>query len=119
MRNLERAEDISPEAMEAGIRWSWEDFPQYLDAVERLPKGINYAAYMGHSALRTYIMGERAFSEQANGDDLAAMKREVRKAIRAGAIGFTPRAAFRIRPRRDSRSPAAWPVGMRSANWWG
>ena len=76
MRNLERAEDISPEAMEAGIRWSWEDFPQYLDAVDRLPKGINYAAYIGHSALRSYVMGERAFSQRASGDDLAAMKRE-------------------------------------------
>ena len=53
--NLERAEDIAPEAMEAGIRWPWETFPDYLDMVERLPKGINYAAYMGHSALRTYI----------------------------------------------------------------
>ena len=65
MRNLERAEDIAPEAMEAGIKWSWETFPQYLDAVERTPKGINYAAYMGHSALRTYVMGERAFDSEA------------------------------------------------------
>src|SRR5580700_2149097 len=89
IRNLERAEDISPQAMEAGIRWSWEDFPQYLDAVDRLPKGINYAAYMGHSALRTYVMGERAFSQQATEEEMAAMKREVRKAICAGAIGFT------------------------------
>ena len=76
MRNLERAEDISPEAMEAGIKWSWETFPQYLDAVERTPKGINYAAYMGHSALRTYVMGERAFDSEANSEDIAAMKRE-------------------------------------------
>ncbi len=57
MRNLERAEDISPEAMQAGIKWSWTTFAQYLDAVDRQPKGINYAAYMGHSALRTYVMG--------------------------------------------------------------
>ena len=111
MRNLERAEDISPAAMEAGIRWSWEDFPQYLDAVERLPKGINYAAYMGHSALRTYIMGERAFSEQANGDDLAAMKREVRKAIRAGAIGFTSSRSF------SHQTPQGQPVASRLASW--
>src|SRR5215471_2939714 len=89
MRNLERAEDIAREAMEAGIKWSWETFAQYLDAVERAPKGINYAAYMGHSALRTYVMGERAFSEEATEADLQAMKREVRDAIRAGAIGFT------------------------------
>ena len=47
MRNLERAEDIAPEAMNAGIKWTWETFPEYLDSVERLPKGINYAAYMG------------------------------------------------------------------------
>lgn len=89
MRNLERAEDISPAAMEAGIKWTWETFPDYLDTIDRLPKGINYAAYMGHSALRTYIMGERAFSEEATYDDLERMQREVRDAIRAGAMGFT------------------------------
>src|SRR6202162_4811774 len=64
IRNLERAEDISPKAMEAGIKWSWEPFPQYLDAIDRLPKGINYTAYIGHSALRTYVMGERAFNDE-------------------------------------------------------
>src|SRR6266446_1471665 len=89
MRNLERAEDISPEAMQAGIKWAWKTFPEYLDAVDRLPKGINYAAYVGHSALRTYVMGARAFSAEATPEDLAAMQREVRSAIRAGAIGFT------------------------------
>src|SRR5712671_570466 len=89
MRNLERAEDISPLAMEAGIRWSWDNFPQYLDAVDHLPKGINYTAYGGHSALRTYVMGERAFTDEATSDDLSAMKRELREAIRAGARGFS------------------------------
>ena len=53
VRNLERAEDISAAAMAAGIDWTWETFPEYLDAVDRLPKGINYAANIGHSALRT------------------------------------------------------------------
>ena len=43
-----------------GIEWSWTDFAEYLDALDRLPKGINYAANIGHSALRTYVMGERA-----------------------------------------------------------
>src|SRR5271169_7023960 len=89
IRNLERAEDISPQAMQAGIKWSWETFPQYLDAVERTPKGINYAPYVGHSALRTYVMGERAFTDTAQPDEIEAMKREVRAAIRAGAAGFT------------------------------
>jgi N-acyl-D-amino-acid deacylase len=111
MRNLERAEDIAPEAMEAGIKWSWETFPQYLDAVERTPKGINYAAYMGHSALRTYVMGERAFDSEANSEDLSAMKREMRAAIRAGAIGFTTSRT------RNHQTPDGHPVASRLANW--
>ncbi len=85
MRNLERAEDIAPEAMEAGIKWSWTTFPEYLDAVDTLPKGINYAAYMGHSALRTYVMGQRAFEEEATAEDLTLMKTRCARAIGAGA----------------------------------
>jgi N-acyl-D-aspartate/D-glutamate deacylase len=111
MRNLERAEDIAPEAMEAGINWTWETFPEYLDTVERLPKGINYAAYIGHSALRTYVMGERAFSEEATAQDLARMEREVRNAIRAGAIGFTTSRT------RNHQTPQRQPVASRLASW--
>ena len=111
MRNLERAEDISPQAMEAGITWSWASFREYLDAVDRLPKGINYAAYVGHSALRTYTMGERAFSDEATPEDLAAMKRELRAAIKAGAAGFsTSRTSAHQTP--DGR-----PVASRLATW--
>ena len=72
-RSLERAEDISGAAMEAGIDFSWESYAEYLDVVDALPKGINHAAYVGHSALRTWAMGERAFEEEANADDLAMM----------------------------------------------
>src|SRR5499427_4771488 len=111
MRNLERAEDIAPEAMEAGIKWAWTTFPEYLNAVERTPKGINYTAYMGHSALRTYVMGERAFTDEASEDDLAAMKREVRNAISAGAIGFTTSRT------RNHQTPDGHPVASRLANW--
>jgi N-acyl-D-amino-acid deacylase len=89
VRNLERAEDISPEAMAAGIEWTWETFPQYLDAVDSLPKGINYAANIGHSALRTWIMGERAFEEAATDEDLVRMRQTLAEALQAGAIGFT------------------------------
>ena len=111
MRNLERAEDISPEAMQVGIKWSWTTYPEYLDAVERLPKGINYSAYIGHSALRTYVMGERAFSEEATPDDLEAMKREVRSAIQAGAAGFTTSRT------RNHQTPDGQPVASRLATW--
>jgi len=111
MRNLERAEDIAPEAMEAGITWSWTTYPEYLDAVDRLPKGINYAAYIGHSALRTYVMGERAFTDVATPKDLKAMKQEVRDAIRAGAIGFTTSRT------RNHQTPDGQPVASRLATW--
>ena len=111
VRNLERAEDIAAEAMDAGIEWTWTTFPEFLDRVESLPKGINYAGYIGHSALRTYVMGERAFDKPAGEDDLRAMERELRDAIRAGAIGFT-----------TSRSPShetpdRRPVASRLATW--
>jgi N-acyl-D-aspartate/D-glutamate deacylase len=111
MRNLERAEDISPRAMEAGIKWSWDNFPQYLDAVDRLPKGINYTAYVGHSALRTYVMGERAFTDEASSEDLAAMKAELRNSIRAGAAGFSTSRT------RNHQTPDGGPVASRLAKW--
>ena len=88
-RNLERAEDISGAAMEAGIDFNWEHYDQYLDVVDGLPKGINHAAYVGHSALRTFVMGERAFAEEASADDLAAMQAELALGLDAGAMGFS------------------------------
>ncbi len=89
-RSLERAEDIPRESLLAGVgSWDWETFPQYLDAVARIPKGVNYSGYIGHSALRTYVMGERAYEEEAGEADLEAMRREVEDALRAGAIGFS------------------------------
>ena len=88
-RNLERAEDISRDAMLAGIDWNWETYPEYMDVIDALPKGINYAGYIGHSALRTYVMGERAFEEAASDDDLRAMMNHVKEAVQAGAIGFS------------------------------
>ncbi|HYD09756.1 MAG TPA: amidohydrolase family protein [Acidimicrobiales bacterium] len=89
VRNLERAEDIDPRALAEGIDWSFETFPEYMDAVERLPKGINFATNIGHSALRTWAMGERAFEERATTDDLARMRGQLADSLRAGAIGFS------------------------------
>ena len=95
---LEAVEDIPVDAMMNGIDWTWETFPEYLDHVARLPKGINYGAYLGHSALRMYSMGSRALSEEANEDDLKRMGDAVEEAIRAGALGFTVRANTHITP---------------------
>lgn len=110
-RNLERAEDLSREAMLAGINWSWETFPEYLDTIDGLPKGINYGGYLGHSALRTYVMGERAFTEQASADELKRMCHEVQESVRAGAIGFST-SRTRNHLTADDR-----PVASRIADW--
>jgi N-acyl-D-aspartate/D-glutamate deacylase len=110
-RCLTAVEDIPTEAMLAGIDWTWESFPEYLATVDRLPKAINYGAYIGHSALRMYVMGKRALSEKATEDDLARMAAAVQDAIRAGAMGFS-----------SSRSPTHvtpddTPVASRIADW--
>ena len=110
-RNLERAEDLSREAMLTGIDWQWETFPEFMDAVDRQPKGINYATYIGHSALRTYVMGERAFTDSATDDDVTKMSTLARQAVEAGAIGFsTSRTNNHITA--DDR-----PVASRLADW--
>jgi N-acyl-D-aspartate/D-glutamate deacylase len=110
-RCLTAVEDIPTEAMLAGIDWTWETFPEYLATVERLPKAINYGAYIGHSALRMYVMGKRALSEPATEEDLARMAAAVKEAIHAGAMGFS-----------SSRStthvtPDDTPVASRIAEW--
>jgi N-acyl-D-aspartate/D-glutamate deacylase len=111
VRNLERAEDIDPAALATGIDWSFETFPQYLDAVDRLPKGINFAANVGHSALRTWAMGERAFEQQATDDDLALMKGQLAQSLSAGAIGFST-SRSEHHETSDNR-----PVASRLASW--
>jgi len=111
VRNLERAEDIDPAALAAGIDWSFESFPQYLDAVDRLEKGINFAAQVGHSALRTWAMGERAFEQEASDDDLVAMRGQLADSLRAGAIGFSTSRTMHHET-SDNR-----PVASRLASW--
>jgi N-acyl-D-aspartate/D-glutamate deacylase len=111
LHNLERAEDISPEAMNAGIDWSWESFAEYFDTIDALPKGLNYAGFVGHSAIRTYAMGKRAMEEEASPDDLAIMKRELEASLRAGALGFSTSRTS------SQRTPEGKPVASRLANW--
>jgi len=110
-RCLTAVEDIPTEAMLAGIDWTWETFPEYLATVDRLPKAINYGAYIGHSALRMYVMGARALTDKARDDDLARMTAAVREAIRAGAMGFSSsRATTHV-------TPDGTPVASRIADW--
>jgi len=89
LSNIIRAEDISADAIGAAVPWSWTTFREYMDVVDKLPKAINYAANIGHSALRTHVMGPRAFEQRASADDMGAMEHELLDALDAGAIGFT------------------------------
>jgi N-acyl-D-aspartate/D-glutamate deacylase len=111
VRNLERAEDISAEAMALGIDWTWSTYAEYLDAVEAQRKGINYAGSIGHSALRTWAMGDRAFSHAATPEEIDVMAEELRSALAAGAVGFsTSRQITHLTG--DDR-----PVASRQASW--
>ena len=110
-RCLEAVEDIPVDAMMNGIDWTWETFPEYLDQVEQLPKAINYSAFIGHSALRMYVMGQRALSEVANEDDLRRMGAVVEEALQVGAVGLsTSRATTHI-------TPDGSPIASRIADW--
>ena len=111
VRNLERAEDISGVALAAGIDWSWTSFPEFLDAVDRLPKGINYVPLFGHSAVRTHVMGQRAFEEEATDDDLRAMEAQLREGLAAGAAGFSTSRTVHHQTSDDR------PVASRLAAW--
>ncbi len=111
--NIARAEDISADAMAAAIRWDWTSFREYMNVVDKLPKTINYAANIGHSALRTHVMGARAFEQRASADDLGAMEHELRDALDAGAIGFTSSLSTGHKlPEPDNR-----PVASVHASW--
>jgi N-acyl-D-amino-acid deacylase len=113
LSNIIRAEDISPEAIGAAVKWDWTTFREYMDVVDKLPKAINYASNIGHSALRTYVMGARAFEQEASHDDLGAMEHELLDALDAGAIGFTSsRSSGHKLPEPDNR-----PVASNHASW--
>jgi len=110
-RCLSAVEDIPTEAMAAGIDWTWETFPEYLATVERLPKAINYGMYIGHSALRMYVMGKRALAEKATEEDMTRMAQAVQEALKAGALGFSSsRASTHL-------TPDDTPVASRLAEW--
>jgi len=85
---MEGVEDIPGTALHEGIDWSWESFPEYLDALDVTPRVLDVAAQVPHCALRAYVMGERAHEEPAV-DEVDAMGRLVEEAVRAGAVGVT------------------------------
>ena len=87
---MEGVEDIPGTALSEGIDWSWETFPEYLDALEKAPHMLDLGTQIAHGPVRAYVMGKRgAQNEPATAEDIQAMVEIVRDAIVAGALGFT------------------------------
>ncbi len=88
MKNLTQVEGMALDVLRSGIRWDFESFPEYLDMLEAGGCVANLSAYIGHSAMRTYVMGEAAVERAASDEEIAAMAQIVREAMAAGALGF-------------------------------
>ncbi len=88
MRNLVRVEGMAIEALRSGIVWDFESFPQYLQSLESRGSGPNVAAFVGHSSVRTYVMGDDAPKRAASDEEIQRMASVVREAMSSGAVGF-------------------------------
>jgi len=88
LRNLTHVEGMSLDALRAGVRWEFESYPEFLDAMERRGVVPNVGSFVGHSSVRTYVLGREATKRAANAAEIAEMRRIVLDAVRAGAIGF-------------------------------
>ena len=88
MKNLTQVEGMSLEVLRQGIRWEFESIPQYFDMLERRGCAINVAGFVGHSSVRTYVMGEDASRRAANAQEIRQMHALVLEGMRAGAVGF-------------------------------
>ncbi|MEN9499857.1 MAG: hypothetical protein RIS83_1676 [Pseudomonadota bacterium] len=87
---MEAVEEIPGIALAEGLKWNWESFPEYLNALEGMQRTIDIAAQVPHHPLRVYVMGERAINlEAATADDIEAMYRLTLEGLQAGAFGFT------------------------------
>jgi N-acyl-D-amino-acid deacylase len=86
---LKNVEDMSVPTLKAGIVWDFETFPEYLDSVARSGIRLNFGAYLGHTALRLFVMGDDAYHRAATGEEIAEMCDLLRQGLRAGAAGFS------------------------------
>jgi len=87
---MEGVEDIPGTALAEGMKWDWETFPEYLDALEKLPRTIDVGTHVPHGAVRAYVLGDRERPGAVpTADDIAAMGRIVEEGVRAGALGFS------------------------------
>ena len=88
LRNLTQVEGMSIDVLREGVHWNFESFTEYLDAIKARGTVINVAGFIGHSSIRTYVMGADATQRAASDDEIAKMANLIREAMAAGAIGF-------------------------------
>ncbi|MEX1009332.1 MAG: amidohydrolase family protein [Acidimicrobiia bacterium] len=94
VRTLENVEDMDGASLTAGIVWEFQTHPEYMGLVHRRGTVLNFTAYIGHSALRLYVMGDAAYERAATADEIDQMCRLVTEAIDAGAAGFSTSFAY-------------------------
>ncbi|MDP1654937.1 amidohydrolase family protein [Rhodoferax sp.] len=105
---MEGVEDIPGAALHEGIRWGWESFPQYMDALAATPRSLDYLVQVPHDPLRMFVMGERAVAQQtATAQDIAAMRALLREALQAGAAGFSTGRSDNHRTSEGKETPAS------------
>ena len=103
MLTMTRTEAIPYESMKVGMQWDWETIPQYLDSLQRAPKGVNCIQYMPTASLMTYVMGlEAAKTRPASDTERAEMRRLLNEGMDAGLCGFSIQRLGSIRRRRIS-----------------
>jgi N-acyl-D-aspartate/D-glutamate deacylase len=106
---MESVEDIPARSILSGLAWDWEHYGEYLQAIDRMPKGVNVGGMVGHCAVRQYAMGERGLSEDpASPDDIAIMADLVDEAIGAGALGFSTSRTLLHRVPDGRMVPGTW-----------
>jgi len=88
MRNLTNVEGMSLDVLRQGIVWNFETFPEYLDFIENRGVGPNVAAYIGHSSVRVYVMGEDALTRKATDTEILQMEAIVKESMISGGLGF-------------------------------